>query len=271
MNFKRQKYKDIDYQDLDTIPFNLVQLKYDGQWCRLEVDDKGKAVGYSRTGIAREFPNLSVLADSIIVGEFLFGTQWSLRRGRSGKFVVFDCVKVNGNLIDTMAYVTRIALLQQTLANGKAPFWLKQAITRGPEQLDELWNSKVLGGDFEGIVLRNVEDPWGIPLYRCKRDFEKTLFAVEFKEGEGKHAGRLGSIGGAEEQDGPVLCWVGGGFSDEEREYIWENKLFLRNKQFDAVGKAVFSSGALRHPNFVRWKDLQIPNWWAKEDSEVER
>jgi ATP-dependent DNA ligase len=50
------------------------------------------------------------------------------------------------------------------------------------------------------------------------------------------------------------VCTVGGGFTDILRDDIWFNKQLYVGKVFEARGKILFTSGALRHPAFTDWR-----------------
>lgn len=87
-----------------------------------------------------------------------------------------------------------------------------------------------------------------------------TLDAVitEIHEGEGKFGGSLGAVTVSlydENGDLTPLCRVGGGFSDTERQTIWN----LNGKAIGSVIEVVYDKvearGGLRFPRFMRFRD----------------
>lgn len=71
--------------------------------------------------------------------------------------------------------------------------------------------------------------------------------------GEGKHAGRLG---GLIVKHGGVEVRVGTGFTDTQREELWECKFTqLHNRIVEVQYHEETPDGSLRHPRFVRFRD----------------
>lgn len=255
MSFQKQTYKDVEFADLFTnaTAWDLVQLKYDGHWCRLEFDSEGNGYGYSSTGNLETSIDCPSLANYTFIGEHIYGTNWAKKGGREGVLVLFDCVVRSGVDISTQPYELRHTLLSDLIPTIPRER-LFVAYTVSISHLKLLWDKFVLGPQsFEGIVLRKWDQPYETTLHRCKRDYEQTYYAIGFVEGKGRLTGTLGAVIGGDEH-GLELCRVGGGFSDEHRIEIWNNQEKYLNRQFDAVGKGLFESGALRHPNFLRWK-----------------
>jgi len=255
MTFEKQTYKDVEFSELfgRAQEWDLVQLKYDGHWCRLEFDDAGNGIGYSSTGKPETTLVCPSLANYTFIGEHIYGTNWAKKGGREGVLVLFDCVVKNGVDISHMPYGHRHQILV-TLIPTIPRERLFVAFTVDIRQLEALWTKFVLGPQsFEGVVLRKWDQPFSSTLHRCKRDHEVTYYAIGFEPGKGRLASTLGTIIGGDE-NGLELCRVGGGLSDELRHEIWSNQDKYLGRQFDAVGKGLFESGALRHPNFLRWK-----------------
>lgn len=265
--FTKQTFKDIDSTELlllDPKPWDILQLKYDGHWCRLEFDEYGNGRGYTTSDRLEVELTCPFLANCVFIGEHMFGTNWAKQRGREGAVIAFDAVVIDGEDISKKPYSQRWDLLVRRIDNSNHGL-LYRAMTKPIGELASIWHKFVLGiPQFEGVVLRKWDQPYATTLHRAKRDVEVTYIAVGFTEGQGKHAGRLGAIQAAkpaETEDGvnftgvgTVICSVGGGFSDEQRIEIWNNKENYLGREFDATGKQLFESGALRHPNFVRWK-----------------
>jgi ATP-dependent DNA ligase len=73
--------------------------------------------------------------------------------------------------------------------------------------------------------------------------------------------GTMGAIAGGMYLDGELkaVCSVGGGFTDEIRQEIWEHKKRYLGKVFEATGKSIFRMTTLRHPVFSRWRPDRLP------------
>jgi DNA ligase-1 len=90
-------------------------------------------------------------------------------------------------------------------------------------------NQDAINRGLEGIM---IKDP--AALYECKRSvawlkmkpyIEVSLTVTAVEEGTGKNAGRMGALVCAGEDDGKTYCVnVGSGFSDEQRDEIWQSR-----------------------------------------------
>ena len=54
------------------------------------------------------------------------------------------------------------------------------------------------------------------------------------------------------------ICKVGG-LTAEQREEFYDNPKDYIGKVFEASGKKITKKGALRHPNFIRFRGDKIP------------
>lgn len=262
--FKKQKFIDVECQEngvfspIDLTPWNAVQLKYDGHWCRLEFDSSGHGTGYTTSDRIETDLDFKPFANSVLLAEHVFGTNWADNCGFKGSLVLFDSLIWHGDDISAASYRDRFSTLQKF---SQAHPRLFVAFTRPVQLLPEVWNKFVFSKKFEGVVLRNWNSAYDNPVHRAKRDFEVTYRCAGFLPGEGKHEGRLGAlICSSPETDEIVMTTAGkpaacgGGFTDEQRLEIWTNQSAYLGREFDATGKGLFESGALRHPNFLRWK-----------------
>lgn len=116
--------------------------------------------------------------------------------------------------------------------------WLKEVevLYEGDnEEFIQMYLDSITNMGGEGIMLNIANAP-----YECKRT--KNLLKVKkfntadvrvinVYEGTGKYAGKLGGISIQFEHKGQLWnCDVGSGFTDEEREFYWQNKDKLLNK-----------------------------------------
>jgi DNA ligase-1 len=126
-------------------------------------------------------------------------------------------------------------------------------------------NAQAIAGGYEGIMLKEPDAP-----YECKRTvswlkikpfIEVSLVAVAIEEGTGKNAGRMGAVLFEGEDDGKFISVsVGGGWSDKDRDYIWNHQDEILHQigevRADAATKNQDSENvwSLRFPRFKTWR-----------------
>jgi len=115
---------------------------------------------------------------------------------------------------------------------------------------------------WEGTVLHNLSAP-----YSCKRanswvkvkSFKSSEFTVEsFVGGTGKHRGRLGAfmISG-EYGNVKVRSEVGTGFTDAQRQDIWDNQKSWVGATVEIKFFNLTPDGSLRFPSYLRRRDIE--------------
>jgi len=229
---------------------DLVQLKYDGWWSRIEIAE-GWVRFYSRT--SRLFKELQLANTDLrctLIGEHMQGTQWAQEPGRIGRTFLFDCWSWGDTTLAEVPYRDRYRVLRL------APSHLPESFTVAPcfpmVRANEIWDNYVATSQYEGLVFRRSADDLGATVYRQKQIITDDLVCDGFIEGMGKFAGTLGAIR-AHTKDN-VLIDVGGGFTDSQRREIWDNQDLYLGKTFEVEARARFESGSLRHPNFIKWR-----------------
>jgi len=119
---------------------------------------------------------------------------------------------------------------------------------------------------FEGIMIKDINAP-----YECKRSsswmkwkptITVDLNIVDFEEGTGRNAGRLGAIVCEGEDHGRrIRVNVGSGLSDTDRDEYWisRDKLLghVVEVQADAVTQNQDGSYSLRFPRFLRFRSFE--------------
>lgn len=257
MRTARQDYKEATYEEAMVIGCDFFQLKYDGWWSRTEV--------YGRSGVLytrndRELRDLrfdsTEQADGTFIGEVMYGTNWAQQEQLKGKVFLFDVWRLKDQDLEGMDYKTRYALLKSAQPFLPPNFLRVQNFPM--EQFPVIWEKEVTNGNFEGVVFRKKADTVGKPLYRLKKIVTDEYECVGFTEGEGKYIGTLGALQFRTRDMGATSIYptVGGGLSDAERKEIWAARETYKGRWFEVEGKARFeTTGLLRHPNFVRWKD----------------
>jgi DNA ligase-1 len=75
---------------------------------------------------------------------------------------------------------------------------------------------------------------------------------------EGDVGSRLqGKMGGITVvQENGAICDCGSGFSDEDRQFMWDNHELFRNRIAEIKYQELSKDGIMRFPVFVRFRDL---------------
>jgi DNA ligase-1 len=132
----------------------------------------------------------------------------------------------------------------------------------GQQRYKEI-NAAAIAGGYEGIMLKDPK-----AAYECKRNtawlklkpfIEVSLEVVDFEEGTGRNAGRLGAIICEGEDDGRrIRVNVGSGFSDSDRDSYWTGRDQMVNKivevRADAVTQNQDGTYSLRFPRFLKFR-----------------
>lgn len=245
---------------------SLFQLKYDGIWARIVVEENCAYV-YSKTGQLKE----SIYIDStlpslgqwpvVLLGEYMYGSQWSQQENRSGVLFIFDCVSVAGSDISGEPYETRYRKaihFCRELGRRFLPVACYSILNCGG-----VWLEIEKRKSHEGLIFRRWDSPYSATLLKLKREVEDDFVILGVEEGQGKHAGRLGALllgqFNPATEDIEFVCKVGGGFDDLARQTIWDFREKVTGHVCLVRGKGRFDSGAIRHPNFVRLRSDKLP------------
>lgn len=128
------------------------------------------------------------------------------------------------------------------------------------------FNQKAIEQGLEGIM---VKDPNA--LYECKRThswlklkpyIEVSLTAKAVEEGTGKNSGRMGAVVFEGEEDGKqITVSVGGGWSDQDRDEIWQQRDAVIGQigevRADAITQNQDGTYSLRFPRFKVWRGFR--------------
>jgi ATP-dependent DNA ligase len=242
----RVKYIDLSPGIPPSKKYDLVELKYDGHYTIAMVKD-GTCTFVSRTGklvntifISHSVPNI------ILIGELMRGTLWAQSDRLLGKFIIFDIFE-SGKLLE------RRKNLEHLLALGIFPSHFYLTDQHPASDWKMLWEKYK---DFEGLVFKKSDGLYGEPHARMKREVTVDYVCMGMNPGKGRNKGVTGSIQGGVIQEGiPVHVCDVSGLTDWHRKELWDNQDNYIGRNFEAKGKALFPSGALRHPIFVKWRD----------------
>lgn len=247
---RRAKYEDGDEQLAKSRGYDLVQLKLDGWFCRVE-SAGGIQQYYSDTDRVFHSTTFVGLPSFVALGEFLRGTQWSKAAPeRSGHFHLFDLVEIDGFPLGE-TYARRYIRLRR-MAESFPPTWHVVQNYRMAER-GAVWARYVEQEGYEGLIYRRSDGLQDAPIIRHKKIFTLDGVVVGIEPGKGKHEGRMGALrvllpNGTETS-------VGNGFDDQTRELVAVNPNLYIGRVVEFTANAVFESGNVRHGRFVRWRD----------------
>lgn len=273
VNHCKSKLLDINPMGLDfrTIPaeysVDIAQLKYDGWWSIACLHDSQLDIfSVSGTFMTTIYSKQQFIGSPIyIIGEYMWGTNWSLSNNLTGRFYAHDMYT---NAIDAMrapvSYATRQYGLNDIINAFSNPLF-KPVETFAASEAEWLWDKYVVFEGYEGLVFKNsASRAFGKAnvMWRMKKQVEMDYVCMGFNEGKGRLAGTLGSLEAGLIIDNQIrsVSTVGGGFTDRMRSVIWNNQQEYLGKVFTATGKQQFDSGAMRHPAFKTWRPDKRPD-----------
>jgi DNA ligase-1 len=128
------------------------------------------------------------------------------------------------------------------------------------QRLFRMYNKSAIENGYEGIMIKDLD-----AAYECKRSvawlklkpfIEVSLTVVDFEEGTGRNAGRLGAIICEGKDDGRrIRVNVGSGFSDTNRVDFWVDRTSIighvAEVRADAVTQNQDGTFSLRFPRFL--------------------
>lgn len=267
-NIDRQPYKDIpDIDDASRLTYDAWQIKYDGIWGRFEFKNNCYWI-YSRDNKLKEHGRVEqevmFPTEFTLIGEFLISSQWAQDPKWKGKLFAFDCIKFESFDLRKKSYLDRYHKAKEIV---ESLAWDKIHITKNFRRcdLEGFWSKIRDDHSYEGVVFRKFSDDYSDTVHRLKLELEDEFVITSWKPGDpsGRHHSRMGSVLIAqwnEKTSQWVDCgWVGGGFSDIDRDDCADNFHRWNNKVITVRGKKRFTSGKFRHPNFVMFRDDKSP------------
>jgi len=264
--FAPMKAKSIDAPD--NLEDWVAQIKLDGYRCIIHIDG-GDAYAYSSSmnNQSEKLPELDdidwpdgewifdaeVMADD---GKYSSTSERMQRKGTSKmphtmNFWVFDLLVADGKDMTREPFSTRMNVLIE-----KAPMNERVIPVFAHDDIDEA-REDALDNGYEGVILKHKGHEFEFG--KRSKSWIKEKITTEtvdlrvygFQEGTGQNAGKLGALK-IRTEDGVQLGKVGTGFTDEQRERIWDNRDDWANAivevQFDA--DEGYQDG-LRFPSFI--------------------
>lgn len=262
-------------------PF-MGESKFDGGRIIAIVKDKNVTY-YSRNGKIKELDNrfdeellaLSFNNDVVFDGELMGEdfqqtmTQMNRKHDKNTKqliYHIFDLVSYNDWISEnrTMKFFDRKILLWQAFSSlimVKPLETIKYVgyrwINNEAEMMEFYKEQLTLG--FEGIMIKDPEAPYkfgrSYNIIKLKPETTEDLVVIDVEEGEGKYKGMMGAL--VVDYKG-VKVNVGSGYSDELREYFWNDKENLIGKIVEVKFQEVTPDGSLRFPVYVRTREDKL-------------
>lgn len=105
---------------------------------------------------------------------------------------------------------------------------------------------------YEGAMVKTMDSPYqfgrSYDVMKVKEFHDVDLPIIGLEEGTGRHEGRLGAV---KINFNGVIVKVGSGFSDEEREQVWDDQYNFLGRMIEVRYQEVTPDGSLRFPTFV--------------------
>ena len=190
------------------------------------------------------------------------------------KYKVFDILHYNGSDVTTFPWNERRKILERVYDNHlKRSKHISLSRVYTGDKYDFL--SRIIDDGGEGIMLKNItgkyhqgkrpEHNW----YKIKRNITSDVIIMGFEPGNGKYKGLIGSIiFGLYDRPGGEVHKVGAcsGMDDAMRVKMSKSPAAFLGKVIEVSAMETTSSGALRHPQFVRMRDDKDPRMCINED-----
>jgi len=272
MQLNRPIFLNYDSGDFSSIDpkFDIVELKFDGWWGQLLIDRDRWEI-YSRSGELKKFGTFtgslhgSPVARTLLHGEFVFGTEWAKDHpSLYEKLVLFGVTEMYGSDVRSMSNSCQRKLIADFLGNHPEQDIVKRCMITDQYPVEEsqrLWGREVVVEGYEGLVFKSTTAPWGAEFGRMKREVTMDYVCTGFLDSDSDtYAGwGVASILGGLYVGGTLtkVCKVSGLTEELRREFFDHPDRYI-GKVFEAKGKKISKRGALRHPNFVRWRTDKV-------------
>lgn len=251
----------------------FVQPKLDGMRC---VSGEGSSDLFSRTGkaivsvpslkelIYKYYPNIATDGELYVHNVDFEDIMGNVRRTKN----IVDDKRIQYWIYDAnipnlpFSERTKLIALAYRLLPPEARKRIIRVHTYRVSNMDEVngWMDNFVSIGYEGLIFRNADsmyttDHRSTDLLKMKRWHDMEVISVSFKEGKGKHRGRLGSIECTFTKGSEIYpVSVGGGFTDAQREDIWQRRAIFRLKTLTIKYQNLTKAGIPRFPQFLRWR-----------------
>lgn len=173
------------------------------------------------------------------------------------KNIVYNIDTYKGKDVSTKPYSEKLELLKVLAKHNK--FLTLPELATTPTQKSSLIKNVLKHKHpqtSEGVVLYDLHKP--LPL-KSKFDKEFVVYVKGFKSGKGKFIKSTGGIEYSHTPNGPIVGIIGGGFTEELRQQLYDKPEKFKNKAILVKAQERLSSGALRAPIFLDF----VENQWS--------
>ena len=207
-----------------------------------------------------DWPKGDWIIDCEVIAETGDYSDTSERIGRKAENVSQD-VEMEFAVFDVLEYATEPVhnepySKRHGYAESFAALTTDERVYSLPVYAD-ITDAKEASTEYEGLIWKNINAPYKFGKrskgWIKEKHMSETvdLEACEIVEGEGRLAGTMGKIG-LQTADGKFVGYTGSGFSDEQRDEIWENQRDYLGETLEIEAEAF--DEALRFPIFQRWR-----------------
>ena len=212
-----------------------------------------------------DWPDKSIVLDCEVIAEDGTYKSTSERIGAkefdestSMEFHVFDCLYAGQDVTD-MSAVDRKALAEKWVPDHECMSVM--------EEYRDIGVARRATADIEGFIAKQRDASYKLGKRSMQWRKEKNVYStvdatvVDFAEGNGRHGDTLGKVR-LESADGVDLGWCGSGFTDKERDDIWQD----RDSYYNTVIEVQFAdfNDKLREPTFQRFRPQGEPDTLSK-------
>ena len=259
----------------------IVGCKYDGMRCIVKKEDD-KITMTSRQGKNIDYvPELieffeSIMDDFIIDGEILCNNFSDLQKriGRKADniepienlhFRVYDIISFNNDNLAEEDQLNRTNFLRDNFFFGTSKdfkFKIEEyKFIKNQEKLEQFYK-KMCERKEEGIVIKLVDKAYEVDSrknwWKVKPKMSNTFKIIGFEYGTGKNKDKI-SVLKVEDLSKTITSNVGSGFTDDNREYLTNNKNILIGKlcdiEYNEITKNKVGKYSLRFPRFQKFRD----------------
>jgi hypothetical protein len=171
--------------------------------------------------------------------------------------VIFNIDKYKGADYSKKPYGEKIELLEQI--QKKLPQLKLPTMAKTPKDKRRLYEAIKTGRHprtTEGWVIWDLKSDRPI---KAKLKSDTELYVQGYEEGKGRLKGKLGKILATPDEAGRgAITRVGGGFTDFQREQIWNNKERYLGKPMTVEYQEKLPSGKLRMPIFKTFRTAEF-------------
>lgn len=203
-----------------------------------------------------------------ILSELMKTTAADSEEKNNNVYYIFSTFLTNASgALGTCSELTRYNILRnldRDYDNVRfVPTEIIKVTDKTKEYIDNYYN-QCLSKSYEGSIVKDADCQYELKRtntwLKVKPEEDADLTLVKMTEGEGKFVGMCGSIylEGEIEINGEMINVTGecgSGFSDEMRQYLWDNQAELIGKTIEIKYMEVTHHDSIRHAKFVKIRD----------------